>query len=78
MRALVHVRDEELSDRRAKGLDRWDEVWEGVLHMTPAPSYEHQRMVDSLVEFLLRGSPTGLGRMAAFRGAGDRTVCWSG
>jgi Uma2 family endonuclease len=53
MRAvLVHVRDSDLADRRAKGLDRWDEMWEGVLHMTPAPSVEHQRILDELIFFL--------------------------
>jgi Uma2 family endonuclease len=53
MRAMiVHLREEELADRRSKGLDRWDEMWEGVLHMTPAPSLEHQRIVSRLVEFL--------------------------
>lgn len=53
MRAVVvHLRDEELADRRAKGLDRWDEMWEGVLHMTPAPSLEHQRILDEMIEFL--------------------------
>lgn len=55
MRAVVvHLREEELAERRAKGFDRWDEMWEGVLHMTPAPSLEHQRMLDSLIEFLRR------------------------
>lgn len=53
MRAVVvHVRQEELADRRARGLDRWDEMWEGVLHMTPAPSVEHQRILDRLIQFL--------------------------
>lgn len=53
MRAVVvNVREEELADRRAKGLDRWDEMWEGVLHMTPAPSLEHQRILDLMIEFL--------------------------
>src|SRR5207249_259210 len=53
MRAvLVHVTDRELADRRSKGLDRWDEMWDGVLHMTPAPSFEHQRIVDELLVFL--------------------------
>jgi len=55
MRAvLVHVSDAELADRRAKGLDRRDEMWEGVLHMTPAPSTEHQRILDELIMFLGR------------------------
>jgi Uma2 family endonuclease len=53
MRAvLVHVTEKELSDRRSRGLDRWDEMWEGVLHMTPAPSVEHQRILDRLIGFL--------------------------
>jgi Uma2 family endonuclease len=53
MRAvLVHVTDSELANRRAKGLDRWDEMWDGVLHMTPAPSLEHQRILDELILFL--------------------------
>jgi Uma2 family endonuclease len=53
MRAvIVHVTDEELAHRRRTGLDRWDEMWDGVLHMTPAPSLEHQRVLDRLIEFL--------------------------
>ena len=53
MRAvIVHLREEELADRRSKGLDRWDEIWEGVLHMTPAPSLEHQRILDEMIAFL--------------------------
>ena len=53
MRAvIVHVAEHELADRRAKGLDRWDEMWEGVLHMTPAPSVEHQNILDAMIEFL--------------------------
>jgi Uma2 family endonuclease len=33
-----------LERRRRLGQDRFDEVWEGVLHMNPAPSYEQQRL----------------------------------
>jgi Uma2 family endonuclease len=55
MRAvLVHVTDAELTHRRSTGLDRWDEVWDGVLHMTPAPSLEHQRILDECIIFLGR------------------------
>jgi hypothetical protein len=35
--------------RRACGLDRLDEVWEGVLHMVPAPSFEHARIAQQLL-----------------------------
>ncbi|HEX2340126.1 MAG TPA: Uma2 family endonuclease [Vicinamibacterales bacterium] len=54
MRAVVRVTDEELAYRRSRGLDRWDEMWEGVLHMTPAPTVEHQRILDELIIFLAR------------------------
>ena len=64
MRAvLVHVTDEELAHRRSIGLDRWDEMWDGVLHMTPAPSLEHQRILDRMIGFLeshLRTTGRGL------------------
>jgi len=28
--------------RRRTGAERWDEMWEGVLHMVPSPNREHQ------------------------------------
>ncbi len=31
-----------LAWRKQTGADRWDEMWEGVLHMVPAPNREHQ------------------------------------
>jgi Uma2 family endonuclease len=77
MRAvLVHVTDEELAYRRSTGLDRWDEMWEGVLHMTPAPSLEHQRILDELIMFLARHlAVTGQGTLRSginvFRGPGQ-------
>jgi len=54
MRAvLLAVSPAELAHRKAIGADRWDEMWEGELHMTPAPGREHQRMQDKLIAFLL-------------------------
>lgn len=41
-----------LERRRREGLDRFDEVWEGVLHMIPAPSFEHARITNQLMELL--------------------------
>jgi len=38
--------------RRRAGLDRLDEVWEGVLHMVPAPSYEHAVVAQQLAVLL--------------------------
>lgn len=31
-----------LAFRKRTGADRWDEMWEGVLHMPPSPTPEHQ------------------------------------
>jgi Uma2 family endonuclease len=41
-----------LERRRRSGLDRFDEVWEGVLHMVPAPLGEHADISQQLAEVL--------------------------
>ena len=41
-----------LERRRRAGLDRLDEVWEGVLHMVPAPRGEHADVAQQLAEIL--------------------------
>jgi Uma2 family endonuclease len=38
--------------RRCSGLDRLDEVWEGVLHMVPAPNHDHA-VLGARLKFLL-------------------------
>jgi Uma2 family endonuclease len=38
--------------RRRSGLDRLDEVWEGVYHMVPAPSHTHAVIEAQLVRLL--------------------------
>jgi len=44
---------EELVERRHQlDQDRRDEVWEGVLHMIPPPSVEHERIATRLVRLL--------------------------
>lgn len=43
-----------LDRRRRSGLDRLDEVWEGVLHLVPAPSGEHADLAQQLAELLGR------------------------
>jgi Uma2 family endonuclease len=50
---IVEVSPAQLARRKLTGEDRWDEMWEGVLHMSPAPALEHQRMVDRLLFFLM-------------------------
>ena len=41
-----------LAERRQLGLDRFDEMWEGELHMVPPPNEEHQRIGTELVAAL--------------------------
>jgi Uma2 family endonuclease len=38
--------------RRVSGLDRLDEVWDGVLHLVPAPSFKHASVGQQLAEIL--------------------------
>lgn len=45
---LCDVPQSLLDERRRTGADRWDEMWDGVLHMTPSPSREHQDLQDEL------------------------------
>jgi Uma2 family endonuclease len=53
MKAVIaQVTPEDLAARRRTGVDRWDEMWDGVLHLPPAPNYEHQRILDLLLIFL--------------------------
>jgi hypothetical protein len=56
-----------LERRRRLGQNRFDEVWDGVLHMIPAPSYEHQRLSQRLAVILDRGRTRGGGRRRQHR-----------
>ncbi len=38
-----------LEERRRTGADRFDEIWEGVLHMVPPPTTGHQRLGSDLL-----------------------------
>jgi Uma2 family endonuclease len=38
--------------RKKTGADQWDEMWEGVLHMPPAPRNEHQHLGGELLSYL--------------------------
>jgi Uma2 family endonuclease len=50
MRAvMLEVPERLLEERRRKGLDRFDEMWDGVLHMVPPPSYAHQKLGSALL-----------------------------
>jgi len=41
-----------LEDRRRSGLDRLDEIWEGVYHVVPAPSHAHASIEAQLLRIL--------------------------
>jgi Uma2 family endonuclease len=41
-----------LERRRQAGVDRLDEVWQGVRHLVPAPSFEHARVASQLTVLL--------------------------
>ena len=40
--------------RKRTGADRWDEMWDGVLHVAPMPNREHQDLVAELREWISR------------------------
>jgi hypothetical protein len=39
---MARVPSDLLAWRKTTGADRFDEMWEGVLHMVAAPNREHQ------------------------------------
>lgn len=41
-----------IEHRRRLGLDHRDEIWDGVLHMNPPPTGEHQVILQQLAELL--------------------------
>ncbi len=53
MRAVMPtVLPDILAWRKRTGADRWDEMWEGELHMPPAPNREHQDLEGALETYL--------------------------
>ena len=63
--------DELKERRRISGLDRLDEVWEGTLHMVPAPSFEHASIAQQLAVAL-----DGPARAAAWLERGVAAGAW--
>jgi len=54
MRAVwLEVPEMFLEERRRLGLDKKDELWDGVLHMVPPPASAHQRRVADLFAALI-------------------------
>jgi Uma2 family endonuclease len=53
MKAVMPVVPPEmLAWRKRTGVDKWDEMWEGVLHMGPAPTRKHQGIAGALETWL--------------------------
>ena len=54
------IPDRLLEERRAMGHDHGDELWDGVLHMSPQPTTPHNQLVVDLV-LALAASAKGRG-----------------
>lgn len=55
MTTIIHdqeIADALIAERRAKGIDLWDEVWEGAYIVMPSADIEHQDLLDNLVSVL--------------------------
>ncbi|MGA2257225.1 MAG: hypothetical protein ABSG53_21430 [Thermoguttaceae bacterium] len=58
--------------RRRTDADRWDEMWDGVLHMPPMPNRSHQELeldLGALIPIAILGSPKSFG-------CWTRTIRW--
>jgi Uma2 family endonuclease len=66
-----------IDDRRARGLDRWDEVWEGTYVVMTLPNNEHQRLV-TRISHVLQGlvDDTDSGQVLAGCNVSDRGHGW--
>ncbi len=49
---LIDIPASLIAKRQRLGLDRYDEMWEGVYHMPPDPSVDHQSLVTMLTRAL--------------------------
>src|SRR4051794_380663 len=58
---LLHPDPAWLDERRRLGIDRHDEVWNGVLHVVPPPRTRHELIARDLADVLKRiARPLGL------------------
>jgi Uma2 family endonuclease len=76
------IRDRELAeeliaDRRARGADQHDEVWEGVYMMSPLADDEHQELVGEITAVLIEAiKRPGLGKVRPGVNVSDRRREW--
>jgi len=70
----AHITEAEVLERQRLGLDVRDEEWEGVYHVTPPPSVDHQDVLAGFILFLRtlvesRGGGKVLPEIGVFRGS---------
>jgi Uma2 family endonuclease len=69
--------EEAMESRRRRGIDRYDEVWDGVIHVSPLANNEHQRIVARLTTILsLLIDLPGLGKVCPGVNVSDRETGW--
>jgi Uma2 family endonuclease len=73
-----HAAKDFLSQRRASGNDRWDEVWDGVYMLMPNPNIEHQGIAGRLMMLVLGPivEVPGLGQVFPGINVSDRLDDW--
>jgi Uma2 family endonuclease len=72
------ARDQLIQERRANGLDRWDEAWDGVYVLMPNPNVEHQKIAAGLViAFGIVVKLPGLGEVFNGVNVSDREEGWT-
>ncbi len=72
-----YVEEKILAERRASGLDRFDEVWDGVYVMAPLANNEHQSVVSELTAVLMAVCGWELGaKVFAGCNVSDREFDW--
>jgi hypothetical protein len=79
MSATTSTSPEELAAlRKRTGADRWDEMWNGVLHMPPSPNRYHQDFEFALHQWLqLHWAPLSGGRVHHQINIAPRTGDWT-
>jgi len=67
-----------IQQRRASGLDRYDEVWDGVYVMSPIADNEHQKLATQLATVLASQIDwKSLGQTLAGANVSDRSEHWT-
>jgi Uma2 family endonuclease len=68
--------DRLIAERQRLGLDRYDEVWDGVYVMSPPPNILHQKLVDRLREVLNACRPSRADTVVSGVGVSPLAAGW--